>query len=102
MTIAQQQSTTSLTQYAINGPRNSDLYGSISGDFCNSFWGPGDDGVNILFARMRGAAKTTEELKSFWNERFVYTLVPGQFLRNYRFHQSSYRRTVCHAACSAV
>jgi hypothetical protein len=68
-------STTSLSQYAANGPRSSDLVGSTSGDFCNSFWGPGEDGVNILFARMRGAAKTTEELKSFWNERFVYISV---------------------------
>jgi hypothetical protein len=77
--IPQHQSTTSLTQCATNGSRNSDQYGSVSIDFCNSFWGPGDDGVNIMFARMRGAAKTTEELKSFWNERFVSILVhPGE------------------------
>ncbi|KAG5653795.1 hypothetical protein H0H81_010465 [Sphagnurus paluster] len=47
------------------------LYGSSPsrGDFCNSFWGPGNDGVNILLSRMRGATKTTEELRLFWNER---------------------------------
>jgi hypothetical protein len=75
MHVAAQHSTTSLSQYATNGSRSSGLNGSSFGDFCNSFWGPGDDGVNILFARMRGAAKTTEELKSFWNERFVYNSV---------------------------
>lgn len=64
-----------MSQYAANGTRGSEFVGTVSGDFCNSFWGPGDDGVNILFARMRGAAKTTEELKSFWNERFVYSSV---------------------------
>jgi hypothetical protein len=44
-------------------------YGNGTKDFCNSFWGPGDDGVNILFSRMKGAMKTTEELKHFWSER---------------------------------
>lgn len=67
---------TSLSHHAANGTRGYDPVGSISGDFCNSFWGPGEDGVDILFARMRGAAKTTEELKNFWNERFVYVSVP--------------------------
>ncbi|KAG8995922.1 hypothetical protein FRB90_012869, partial [Tulasnella sp. 427] len=38
-------------------------------DFCNSFWGPNDCGVEVLFARMRGAARTMEELRSFWKER---------------------------------
>lgn len=56
-------------QYVANGPRSSGLHGSNSADFCNSFWGQGDDGVNVLLARMRDTAKTTEELKSFWNER---------------------------------
>lgn len=46
-------------------------YDSRPNDFCNSFWGPGEDGVNILLSRMRGAAKTTEELRNFWNERCV-------------------------------
>jgi hypothetical protein len=68
-------STMSLAQYATNGSRSSDLGRNTTGDFCNSFWGLGDDGVNILLARMREAAKTTEALKSFWNERFVDSFV---------------------------
>ncbi|KAF8557891.1 hypothetical protein OG21DRAFT_1481898 [Imleria badia] len=38
-------------------------------DFCNGIWGVGDGGVDALFARMRGAARTTEELRNFWKER---------------------------------
>ncbi|KAJ2928654.1 hypothetical protein H1R20_g8427, partial [Candolleomyces eurysporus] len=38
-------------------------------DFCNAFWGLGDGGVDVLFARMRGATRTIEELKNFWKER---------------------------------
>ncbi|KAG8878330.1 hypothetical protein FRB98_006278 [Tulasnella sp. 332] len=38
-------------------------------DFCNSFWGPNDCGVDVLFARMRGASRTMEELRAFWKER---------------------------------
>ncbi|KAG6897999.1 hypothetical protein C0992_007488 [Termitomyces sp. T32_za158] len=30
-----------------------------------------DDGANILFSKMKGATKTTDELKHFWNERAV-------------------------------
>ena len=40
--------------------------------FCNSFWGPNDAGVDILFARMRGAAGTMEELRDFWKERYLF------------------------------
>ncbi|KAF8309078.1 hypothetical protein DL93DRAFT_2063328 [Clavulina sp. PMI_390] len=40
-----------------------------STDFCNAFWGPGDGGVDVLFARMRGAARTAEEMRAFWRER---------------------------------
>ncbi|RDB25066.1 Septation protein imp2 [Hypsizygus marmoreus] len=75
MAVRAQTSTTSLSQYATNGdPTRGDPYngsggGSTSRDFCNSFWGPGDDGVNILFSRMRGATKTTDELRHFWSER---------------------------------
>ncbi|KAG6836444.1 hypothetical protein H0H93_007980 [Arthromyces matolae] len=69
MAVRQQSSTTSLSQYAHTAHGVDPLYGSTSRDFCNSFWGPGDDGVNILFSRMRGATKTTEELRHFWNER---------------------------------
>lgn len=38
-------------------------------DFCNSFWGSGDVGTNVLLTRMRGATKTTEEIRRFWIER---------------------------------
>ena len=43
--------------------------GQSSIDFCNSFWGLNDCGVEVLFARMRGAARTMEELRGFWRER---------------------------------
>ncbi|KAG5644505.1 hypothetical protein DXG03_008247 [Asterophora parasitica] len=71
MAVQAQASITS-SQYANNrAPDTDSLYGSSSRDFCNSFWGPGDDGVNILFSRMRGAIKTTDELRQFWNERYA-------------------------------
>lgn len=38
-------------------------------DFCNAFWGYGDAGPNVLFARMRGAERTTDDLMTFWQER---------------------------------
>lgn len=69
---AQQPSATSLARYA--APRLPDVdtfNGSTSRDYCNSFWGAGDFGPNIMFARMRGASKTTDELRNFWNERCV-------------------------------
>ncbi|KAF8058716.1 SH3 domain-containing protein [Lyophyllum atratum] len=70
MALRAQASATSLSHYATSrAPGVDPLYGSTSRDFCNSFWGPGDDGVNILFSRMRGATKTTDELRHFWNER---------------------------------
>ncbi|PFH52191.1 hypothetical protein AMATHDRAFT_140664 [Amanita thiersii Skay4041] len=43
--------------------------GSVSRDFCNNFWGEGDDGPAVLFLRMRNAMKTSEELRNFWFER---------------------------------
>ncbi|KAF7290061.1 SH3-domain-containing protein [Mycena chlorophos] len=68
--VRRQSSSTSLARYAIAKSPGVDLYnGSTSRDFCNSFWGTGDAGVNILFARMRGAIRTTDELRSFWKER---------------------------------
>ncbi|KAJ7799960.1 SH3 domain-containing protein [Mycena olivaceomarginata] len=70
MAVRRQSSTTSLSRYATAKSPGVDLYnGSTSRDFCNSFWGVGDAGVNILFARMRGAARTTDELRNFWKER---------------------------------
>lgn len=68
MTARRQSSTTSLSKYArVNSPDLSNR----SLDFCNAFWGPGDGGVDVLFARMRGGLRTVEELKAFWKERYV-------------------------------
>jgi hypothetical protein len=38
-------------------------------DFCNSFWGQGDKGYEVIMARLRGAGRTVDELKTFWKER---------------------------------
>ena len=66
MTVRRPSSTTSLARYArANSP---DLV-NRSLDFCNAFWGQADSGVDVLLARMRGAARTMDELKGFWKER---------------------------------
>ncbi|KIO28897.1 hypothetical protein M407DRAFT_71276 [Tulasnella calospora MUT 4182] len=49
----------------------SGLLDQSSTDFCNSFWGPNDSGVEVLFARMRGAVRTMEEVRGFWNQRIA-------------------------------
>jgi hypothetical protein len=50
--------------------RNGSLDPSMhSFDYCNSFWGFTDDGVEVLLARMRSATRTMEEIRSFWKER---------------------------------
>jgi len=70
MAARPQHSTSSLSRYApARAPDADPFHGSPLRDYCNSFWGPGDDGPNVLFARMRGACKTTDELVNFWNER---------------------------------
>ncbi|KAI0941569.1 hypothetical protein AcW1_003429 [Taiwanofungus camphoratus] len=66
MSARRQASTTSLSKYA---RANSPDFTNRSLDFCNAFWGLGDGGVDVLFARMRGASRTMEELKNFWKER---------------------------------
>ncbi|KAL5531880.1 HOF1 [Sanghuangporus sanghuang] len=66
MSARRQSSTTSLSRYA---RANSPDLSNRSLDFCNAFWGAGDAGVDVLFARMRGAARTIEELRMFWKER---------------------------------
>ncbi|KAI0669576.1 hypothetical protein C8Q78DRAFT_1070680 [Trametes maxima] len=66
MSARRQASTTSLSRYARAG--SPDIT-NRSLDFCNAFWGLGDGGVEVLFARMRGAMRTMEELKNFWKER---------------------------------
>jgi hypothetical protein len=68
MSARRQASTTSLSKYARDGsPDPAARYL----DFCNAFWGPNDAGVDVLFARMRGAARTMEELRNFWKERYL-------------------------------
>ncbi|KAG1900958.1 uncharacterized protein F5891DRAFT_1030928 [Suillus fuscotomentosus] len=66
MSARRQSSTTSLAKYARTTSPDTNIR---SLDFCNSFWGVGDGGVDVLFARMRGAARTMEELRNFWKER---------------------------------
>ncbi|KAF5365958.1 hypothetical protein D9758_006647 [Tetrapyrgos nigripes] len=66
MTARRQPSTTSLSKYMRAG---SPVPMGKSTDFCNAFWGPGDGGVDVLFARMRGAMRTMDELRNFWKER---------------------------------
>ncbi|KAI0686281.1 hypothetical protein BC835DRAFT_1513491 [Cytidiella melzeri] len=68
MSARRQASTTSLSKYA---RAHSPDFADNSLDFCNAFWGPNDAGVEVLFARMRGALRTTEELRNFWKERAV-------------------------------
>ncbi|KAG8967891.1 hypothetical protein FRC05_001856 [Tulasnella sp. 425] len=60
-------STTSLSKFfhELPDPDQSSI------DFCNSFWGPNDCGVEVLFARMRGAVRTMEEVRGFWKERIA-------------------------------
>ncbi|KAF9529754.1 hypothetical protein CPB83DRAFT_811862 [Crepidotus variabilis] len=66
----QPTSVTSLARFAVTRQADLDPFnGSTSRDYCNSFWGLGDAGPNLMFARMRGASKTTDELKNYWNER---------------------------------
>jgi hypothetical protein len=71
MSARRQASTTSLSKYARAGSPDP---AARSLDYCNAFWGPSDAGVDVLFARMRGAARTMEELRNFWKERCVTTI----------------------------
>ncbi|KAG0703324.1 hypothetical protein DFH29DRAFT_1043075 [Suillus ampliporus] len=66
MSARRQSSTTSLAKYARTTSPDANIR---SLDFCNSFWGVGDGGVDVLFARMRGGSRTMEELRNFWKER---------------------------------
>lgn len=61
-------STTSLARFA---RANSPEFANRSLDFCNAFWGAGDGGVDVMFARMRGAMRTIDELRGFWKERYA-------------------------------
>ena len=66
------QSSTSLSRL-YNGPnslgRAEDNDPAL--DFCNSFWGPGDKGYEVLMARLRGATRTIDEIRAFWKERIA-------------------------------
>lgn len=75
MAVRSQPSESSLAKYAVaKSPGNDPYNGSTARDFCNSFWGEGEAGVNILFARLRGAARTTDDLRNFWKERCVHAV----------------------------
>ncbi|KAF7292210.1 SH3-domain-containing protein [Mycena indigotica] len=52
-----------------NGGGDDRFIGDVSRDFCNAFWGAADAGVSVLFGRLRGAIRTTEELRLFWQQR---------------------------------
>jgi hypothetical protein len=67
-TARRQASTTSLAKFVRQGSPDPN---ARANDFCNAFWGLGDAGVEVLFARMRGAGRTMEELRAFWKERCV-------------------------------
>ncbi|KIY52049.1 hypothetical protein FISHEDRAFT_36010 [Fistulina hepatica ATCC 64428] len=70
MSTRRQGSATSLSRYARTGsPVFTDRDKGLS--FCNTFWGIGDGGVDVLFARMRGAGRTMDELRNFWKERAI-------------------------------
>ncbi|WWC85249.1 uncharacterized protein L201_000111 [Kwoniella dendrophila CBS 6074] len=70
------QSTTSLSRFyngvdgqnTINGNKDEEL-NDPKMDYCNSFWGQGDRGFEVIMARLRGAGRTVDELKAFWKER---------------------------------
>ena len=78
MSSRRPSSAASLAKFA----RTTPVPKSRSNDFCNSFWGVGDGGVDVLFARMRGAARKMEELKNFWKERLDHSCRFQVDLRN--------------------
>ena len=95
MSARRQASTTSLSKYARDGspdPTSSSL------DFCNAFWGSNDAGVDVLLARMRGAARTMEELRNFWKERYL-NFQPSLVLFLYSFLQGRHRGGLREATC---
>lgn len=67
------QSTTSLARLynGSNGRAGDDEFNDPGLDYCNAFWGQGDKGYEVVMARLRGANRTTDELRSFWKERCV-------------------------------
>ncbi|KAJ7595938.1 hypothetical protein C8J56DRAFT_1043041 [Mycena floridula] len=88
MTARRQASTTSLAQFAHDPDDTYSQYGHDASspydpsrpgqprapaasplDFANAFWGGSTSGPSVLFARLRGAIRTVEELRAFWKER---------------------------------
>ncbi|KAF8466521.1 hypothetical protein JB92DRAFT_3061254 [Gautieria morchelliformis] len=68
MSARRTSSTTSLSKYArVQGTEEGLANRSL--EFCNAFWGIADGGYDVLLTRIRGAARTTEELRAFWKER---------------------------------
>jgi hypothetical protein len=67
MAARRQSSHSSLSRYTGN-PDQSE-YDNPGLEFCNNFWGVNDAGVEVLFARMRIASKTVDDLRNFWRER---------------------------------
>lgn len=67
------QSTTSLGRmyHGANGELVQDESTDPSLDFCNAFWGQDGRGYEVIMARLRGAARTVDELRAFWKERCV-------------------------------
>ncbi|WRT66899.1 uncharacterized protein IL334_003864 [Kwoniella shivajii] len=68
------QSTTSLSRLFHGTGQNGHINGEEElndprMDFCNSFWGQGDKGFEVVMARLRGAGRTVDELKGYWKER---------------------------------
>ena len=90
--------TTSLAQYARTGSPDLTIR---SFDYCNSFWGLADGGVDVLFARMRGAARTMEELRNFWKERcvVVYLVIDTMLTAT---SQGAHRGGLREEACQAL
>ncbi|KAG5219687.1 SH3-domain-containing protein [Salix suchowensis] len=64
-----QPSVTSLSRYATGKSPNTDLFNGNKSRTSAMRSGPGDAGVNVLLARMRGAARTMDELRNFWKQR---------------------------------
>ena len=73
MSARRTPSTTSLSKYARSQATEEGL-ANRSLDFCNAFWGIADGGYDVLLTRVRGAARTTEELRAFWKERYEMSL----------------------------
>ena len=70
---ARSQSTTSLARLynGSNGRPHDNEMNDPGLDYCNAFWGQGDKGYEVIMARLRGANRTTDELRTFWKERYV-------------------------------